>query len=128
MLPPHRTLGIDDSSRAEDGGVAATQEAAIVVVGDEADLLAFGLVGGDETEAPRAISNRLFGEMADGEACRGQLRLRQRPQEIRLVLPRIDALPEETATAAVASDTRVVPRRDGAGVPGERALEERPEL
>ena len=112
----------------KDARVAATEEPTIVVVGNETDLLTLGLVGRDETEAARVIPHRLLREMADGKARGGQLRLRQRPQEIRLVLPGIDALPQQPASGAVAGDARVVARRHRGRVPGARAVEQRSEL
>src|SRR5207253_10261919 len=46
---------VHDGSATEGAGNARAQEAAIVVVGDEADLLALGFLGRDEPEGPGLV-------------------------------------------------------------------------
>ena len=60
----------------------------VVVVGDEADLLAVRLVGDRQAAAPRVLADRVLRPVADGEDRARELLLRQREQEIRLVLRR----------------------------------------
>ena len=71
----HAPLAVDDRARSKHLGRAATQESAVVVVGHEADLLALGLVGGDQAEAARVRPHLVLRQVADRKPRRPELRL-----------------------------------------------------
>src|SRR5439155_27265683 len=81
VRPEHPPLEVDNGAGAEHAGLTAAQEAAVVVVRDEADLLALGLVRRHQPEAPRMAPHLVLRQLADGKARRLELRLRQRPEE-----------------------------------------------
>ena len=84
-------------------------EARVVVVGDEADLLAVRLVGDGQLPSPRVLADRILGTIAHREHRVRELLLRQREQEIRLILGRIDGAPEQESSGRfVALDPGVV--------------------
>ncbi len=129
MLSEHAALPIDDGARTKRGGDAVAQESPVVVVGDEADLLALRLVGRHQAQRPRLVAHRFLRQLPHGEPRRGELLLGERPEEIRLVLVGITAAPEQvTSRGLVASDSRVVTRRHRGRVPGAGAMEQRAEL
>ncbi len=97
MLPEHGPLGVDDGTGTKRFGNSGPQEAPVVVVRDEADLLALGLVGRHQAQRARLLSHGLLREIAYGKARRGKLLLRQRPQEVRLVLSPVTSAPEQIA-------------------------------
>src|SRR5207248_6961925 len=70
---------------------AAPDEIRVLAGSDEADLLAVLLIGDAQSESPSLLADRTLIEAADGEARPGQLRLRKRKQEVRLVLLTIGA-------------------------------------
>jgi len=125
----HAAADIDDGAGTERAGVAPPEEAAVIAVGHEADLLAVGLVGRDEPESARVIAHLGLGELAHREARGRELRLGERPQEVALILAAIAGTPERVAPrACVALHARVVSGGDGDGVPRARAGEQRAEL
>ena len=77
----------------------------VVAVGDEADLVAVGLLGDGEIELARERADSRLVERADREERVRELILRQREEEIRLILRGIDAALEQVPPA-VASSTR----------------------
>ena len=81
----------------------------VVAVGDEADLVAVGLLGDGEAELARERADRRLVERADREQRVRELLLRQREEEIRLILRRIDAALEQVRPAGLA------PRRGRSG-------------
>jgi len=129
MLSKHRPLPIHDRAGSEGVGSAPLEKPSVVVVRNETDLLALGLVGGDEAQGPGLGAHLLLGQFAHGKPCRGELGLAQRPQEVRLVLSRISAAPEQIPSrGAIVRDPRVVARRHSGRVPGARAMKQRAEL
>ena len=75
------------------------------------------------------LAHLVLGEVTDGEPRRRQLRLGERPQEIRLVLAPIAGAAQLPETGRrVALDPRVVAGGDGRRVPRLRAGQERAEL
>ena len=69
----HAAIPVDDGPRLEQVRVAPAQEAAVVVVGHEADLLALRLVGRDEAEPPRVRAHVVLVEVAHGKVRRREL-------------------------------------------------------
>src|SRR2546425_903480 len=69
----HAAVPVDDGPRLEQVRVAPAQEAAVVVVGHEADLLALRLVGRDEAEPPRVRAHVVLVEVAHGKVRRREL-------------------------------------------------------
>src|SRR3989442_8798 len=68
-------------------------------------------------------------QLADGKARRLELRLRQRPEEVGLILPRVPGAQEQVPPSRrVACHARIVARRDGRRLPGAGAPEERAEF
>src|SRR5437762_11780264 len=61
-------LAVHDGASAEDAGLTAPQEGAVVIVGDEADLLALGLVGRRQPRAPRAGPHLVLRQLGDANA------------------------------------------------------------
>ena len=129
MTAEHVSSHVDDGAGAEDAGVAPPQEAAIVAVGHEADLLAVRLVGRHQAEPPRVLAHLVLRQIADGKARGGELRLGERPQEVTLVLAAIARAQEREAfRARVALHARVVSGGHRSGVPRARAREQGAEL
>src|SRR5215510_13337166 len=127
MLCEHAAALVDDLSAARRSR-AATDEACVVVIRNEADLLAVGLGRNRQLSCVRVLAYRLFRTIADREDRSRQLRLRQREQEVRLVLRRILAARELIGAGRRPLDARVVAGRDGVGSEGRGSLEERREL
>ena len=73
-------------------------ERRVVAVGHEADLLAVGLVGDREPEPARLGAHGRLRQRAHREQRSRQLLLRQREQEVRLVLVAIDAALEQPSS------------------------------
>ena len=104
-------------------------EARVVVVRDEADLLAVRLVGDRQPRAARVLADGVLRAIADREDGARELLLRQREQEVRLILRRVDAALQQVAAGRrVALDARVVAGRDRVGAEAARALDQRREL
>ena len=108
---------------------APAKEPAIVVVGDEADLLALRLVDSHESQGTCLVANGVLGQVADWEAGRRELVLGQRPQEVRLILSSVRTAPQEIASGGLVSrDPRVVSGGHGDGIPGPRPTKQRAEF
>src|SRR5581483_6622425 len=120
---------VDQRSRLEQRWIAAPQEASIVVIRNEADLLALGLFRGHQAHAARIVTDAALFHIPDREVRSGQLALAQRPQEIRLILSRVFAAPQQVAAGClVARHTRVVSGGDSGSAPCVGAGEQRAEL
>ena len=103
-----RSSTIAPSRRPPPGRVPRTKRR-VVVVGNEADLLAVRLVGDRQPRRARVLADGVLRPIADREDRARQLVLRQREQEVRLILRRIDAaLQQVPAGRLVALDARVV--------------------
>src|SRR5439155_26324778 len=99
------------------------------VIGNETDLLALGLVRGDQAERAGLGPHRILRELTHRKPRRLELSLRQRPQEVRLILVAIASAPEQVpARALVPRDSRVMAGRYCARAPCARAPQERAEL
>src|SRR5439155_301146 len=84
---------------------------------------------GREHEAPRVSAHLVLRQGADGKPRRGGLRLRERAEEVGLVLPRVNGAQEQVASRRrVAGHARVMARRDGRRLPGSGASQERAEF
>src|SRR5206468_1656431 len=70
--PEHPALAVDDGAGAEHTGLTAAQEATVVVVRDEADFLALGLVRRHQPEAPRVSAHLVLRQVADGKPRGGE--------------------------------------------------------
>src|SRR5262249_19802042 len=91
------TLPVHDRPGAKGPGTPAAEEAAIVVIRDEADLLALRRVGGGEAERARLGPHLLLRQTPHGEPGSFELDLGERPEKIRLILARVPATPEKPA-------------------------------
>src|SRR5690348_3176489 len=105
------------------GAEVTLEHAHVVVVGNEADLHRFRLLGGDEPEAPRGVSCLLLGERPDGRQHPRDDGAIDAPEEVRLVLLDV-ASPEQRAVAG----DRIVTGRDVSAVERVRMIEKVPEL
>src|SRR5581483_2634404 len=119
------TTLVDDRPAAFDRRILARDERRIVAVGDEADLLAVGLVGDDQSEPPRLLAHIRLHQRADGEYRPRELILREREQEVRLILLDIRAALEQPSAVGILLDTRVVTGGDLFGAETARAFEKR---
>src|SRR6185369_8552199 len=129
VLAQRPTCAINDRARTEDRGIAIPQKLTVIPIGNETDLLALGLVRGHQSEPTRVLPDLILGQVADRKARGRQLRLRERPQEVGLVLAQIAGAPQDQATIAwITRDARVVAGRHCSGVPCVGAREERAEL
>ena len=81
------SLQIDDTARAKTlRRRRALDEAGIIAVGHEADLLTLGLVGVRETKLARTRTDLGLGHRAERKKRAGELGLAEREQKIRLIL------------------------------------------
>ena len=123
----HASRRVDDLARraARSPSCRSTKPAG-VAVRHEADLVAVGLVGDGEARAARACARTSgFVRWPTGNTRVRELVLRQREQEIRLVLVRVDAAQQPIpAPVLVEGDARVVAGGDRGGV--ERRRRARP--
>src|SRR5262245_15828767 len=87
-------LFVDDRAATRQRRLASRDEAGVVAVRNETDLLAVGLVGDEKLEPPRLLPDLRLRQRADGEERTGQLLLREREQEVRLILLGIGAAPQ----------------------------------
>src|SRR5262249_27011950 len=105
------------------------EEASVVVVRNETDLLALGLVRRHQAERSCLLSNFLLLEIAHGKSRGGELILRQGPEKIRLILLPVASPPEQKASrVGILADPSIVSGRHCHGIPGPSALQQRPEL
>src|SRR5262249_6902936 len=120
---------IHDRARPEDLGRAATEKAPVVVIGHETDVLALGLVGRDESQTARLGAHVVLRELADWKPGGGELALRQRPEEIGLVLADVPGPEQEMAPGRrIARDPRIMAGGHRGGIPRAGASQQRPEL
>src|SRR5262249_32713908 len=100
-----------------------------IITGDEAEFLTLRGIGRRELTGPRERPDLRLLHAADREARPRQLGLRERPDEIALVLLPVRPRSEEPALGGrIPVPTRIMPGRDGPGFPGEGAAQERAEL
>ena len=110
-------------------GRPAAQEAAIVVVGHEADLLALGLVGGHQAEPARVLAHLVLGSSPTGNRAAASCACVSGHRKSVWSLRGSRAAPQQQrARRRIAGDARVVAGRHGRGVPRPRAREQRAEL
>ena len=86
--------GVADGAGGADGAVGF-EKGIVVAVGDEADLVAVGLLGDGEIELARERADSRLVERTDREERVRELILRQREEKIRLILRGIDAALEQ---------------------------------
>ena len=84
----------------------ALEEAGVIAVGDEADLVTVLLLGDPQAEMARLIAYRGLVQSADRKQGARQLRLIQREEEVGLVLGRIHAALQAIRAAGLAKSTR----------------------
>src|SRR5262249_39052055 len=130
VAPEHAARGVDDLALTRQRArLRALHRARVVAVGNEADLLALGLLRGGEPERARALAHLGLGHRAERKVRGAELRLREPEQEVGLVLVGIDRAPQPAQPGLwVAIDARVVPRGHRAGAEYLRALEQVLEL
>jgi hypothetical protein len=109
--------------RGGTGGEFPPEHRDVVAVGDEADLLTLGLLGGGERESPGGRARLGLRERADGHAHPPHDIAADPPQEVRLVLGAVGAAEEAAPLRA-----GVVPRGDGVAAEGVGVGEEVAEL
>jgi len=121
------TTLIDDLARSLDIWAVLLHEGPVVIIRDEADLLALRLVCGDQVEAIRQLANLGLVETAEGEQGVVDGTLGHGKQEIGLILPWIDRRGEAAAIRGV-DDAAVVAGSEVAGPERQRAREQDLEL
>ncbi len=110
-------------------GRAPRDKRRIVVVGNEADLVAVWLVCDRQLVEPRELAHGSLLVVADWKHRARELRLCERKQEVRLVLGRVCASQEEiTAARLFSGQARVVARGDRVGAKPAGPVEQRREL
>ena len=90
VRPDDCAVAADERAGSLQLGRRALDERGIVAVRDEADLLAVRLGRDAELESPRVLADCLLVEMADREPGARQLLLREREQEVGLILGRVE--------------------------------------
>ena len=129
MRAERAAAAVDDRSRPKHVRVATSQKATVVVVGNEADLLALGLVGRHQAEPARVGAYLLLVEIAHRKLRRRELALVERPEKIGLILARVAAASQQIASRRfVTRDARVVSGGDAGGIPRAGARQQRAEL
>src|SRR3954462_15199928 len=91
--------GVDDGAGLIDLGRALRHEGGVIIVGDEADLLAVRLVCHRQAGPAWVLAARVLRPVADREHGARELLLRQREKEIRLILRRVGAALQEVMPA-----------------------------
>jgi len=125
----HASVFIDDDAVARGVGSVLLHEARVIVVGNEADLLAVRLVGDGQPALARVGAHGVLRPIAHRKNGATELILRERKQEVRLILCRIRAaLQEKAAGRRIALDPRVMAGRHGVGAEAARPIDERGEL
>ena len=122
------SLLVDDRSCARNGRLLLLHEGRVVAIANEADLLAVRLVGDGKTKSSRLLAHLGLDQAADRKDGTGELILRQREQEVRLVLARIGAALQQPPTVCRLLDPRIMACRDLLGAKPERAIEQRRKL
>ena len=123
--PSSSTIVAGDRQRAAAAQRRGRDEARVVAVGDEADLLRLGLVAFGRPSRSACGAHLVLGQVAEREPHRAELVAGHREQEVRLVLAGIDAAPQQARTV---DDLRVVAGGEHVGADRARALEQRREL
>ena len=110
VLTEHVALGVYDVAGSVDVGAVLLHEAGVVVVGDEAHILALGLLGGQQAEAAGMVSHLVLRHVAEGEegarqgvGCDGK-------EEVGLVLRGVDGGEELRSAVFGGADACVVTR------------------
>src|SRR5262245_580176 len=122
------TALVDDGSFPRDRGLPTLDERRVIAVGNETDLLAVGLLGDCQPQATCLPAHLGLGERAHRKHRTRELLLRQRKEEVRLILVGIHAALQQPSTVRIALHARVVAGRDLLGAESARALQERREL
>src|SRR5215218_5845562 len=119
MLPDDAPLRVHDLAARGPlvlpplGFEVAVDEARVVAVGHETDLLRLALLGDVEAVAPGRLAHLLLRHLAQGEERARQLLLRQLPEEVRLILARVSPAQQPVAPRRLVElDARVMARRD----------------
>ena len=86
VLAQHAAVGVDDLALLHGAGAKAGDKVAVVTLGDEADVLALGLVGERQAQPVRVGAGLVLGQGAQGKAEEGQLLPRRGEEEVALVL------------------------------------------
>src|SRR6266571_5286170 len=128
MRPELLPLLIDDRSRARNGRLLPLHKGRVVAVGNEADLLAVWLVGDGKAKPSRVLAHLALDQAANRKHGTGELILRQREQEVRLVLVRIGAALQQPATVWRLLDPRIMACCNPLCAKPERAIEQRRKL
>src|SRR6185437_13527417 len=118
----HRPVGVND--RTWRGAQLAGQEAAGIAVGDEAHVVAVGLVRDQQPAGVRLLPHLGLGRVAQREQRVRDLVLVEHREHVGLVLAGVDG----PLQRAVGRDPRVVPGADRVEAEGERPVEDRREL
>src|SRR5699024_1217017 len=106
---------------------ALGEPAAGVAVGDEADVVAVRLLGHGEAALGRLDADVGLRRVPEGEEGPRELVLVEHPEDVGLVLGRVDGA-VQLATTGPVDDLRVVPGRAGVEAERQRLVEERGEL
>ena len=108
--------GVADGAGGADGAVRF-EKGIVVAVGDEADLVAVGLLRDGEIELARQRADSRLVERTDREERVRELILRQREEKIRLILRGIDAALEQVLPAGLLDASVVAGRHQACAKP-----------
>src|SRR5258708_32572026 len=95
---------------------AALDKTGVVAVGNKADLLALGLVGGRKPQRSRAGANFGLGHLTERENSSRQLVLPEGEEKIRLILGIGDGAQQGILGVGALRDSSVMSGRDVAGI------------
>ena len=107
---------------------ALPEELAVVAGGDEADILAIGLVGVGEAGVVRHLTDLRLGIVAHGHEGAGELILAHTEENVGLVLVRVGAATQRPCAGTIGFDAGVMTSGDMRRVQHPRALSEETEL
>ena len=105
MLPDPLAVDIDERARLRLPAGPLAERLAVVAAGDEADLLALGLVGGHEAEPARHVADLRLRQLTEREPRVLELVLAEAVEEVGLVLVLV-ARPGAAAPGRPAPTTR----------------------
>ena len=129
MLPDPLAVAVEQGTGLRHPAGPLAQRVAVVAAGDEADLLALGLVGRRQTEPARDVADLRLGQLAEREPRVIELVLAQAVQEVGLVLVGVACAQQPRPPVRTDVAPRVVAGRDRlAVVQVARPPEQRPEL
>src|SRR5262245_12485314 len=129
MLADDRPVSVNDAAGSERLRDTLPQEPPIIIVRDEADLLAFRLLGSREAQRCRLRSHLILRQLANGKARRRKLGLGQRPEKVGLILLVVVTSPQQPSPGGLLSrNSGVVACGDCRSVPRPSAAQQRPEL